>query len=239
MKKKLIHFFILAIFFVSLTGCQTISNIIENPDNIFGNTYSNNDSYNPNNPFPSKGYTLQGMTFRNIVINKFIDNDAMYYIKYKTGKDDNKFYYTIINKETADLIISKSKDKNIYPNRYDREKWLDNTLVKMGINNRNDRNSLWTYFEPKRKLVKGNLPTDVVLTGYHYEYEQFNYKTATEKLCNKRNLRSKRTGIEVLGALYLMNLLSNNKQKESEYKTQWDMYSDAQKAVIHQHDNAK
>ena len=92
---------------------------------------------------------------------------------------------------------------------------------------------------PERKLVKGNSFTEVVRTGYHYEYEKFNYKTATAKLYQKRNPSSKYKGMQAIGALFIMSMLSNNKQKENEYKTQWDMYSDAQKAAIHEHDNAK
>ena len=89
--KKFIIYRILGIMIITLTGCQTLNNRIENPDyNIF-DSFGSNESYNPNDPFPKNGYTLQGVNYRNIVINKFNDCDGLYYIKYRTGSDNNKF----------------------------------------------------------------------------------------------------------------------------------------------------
>lgn len=239
MKKKSILYFVVAIFLVSLTGCQNLAGFVNAGECNMFDVFRTGGSYNPNDPFPKKGYTLQGINYRNVIINKFTDNDTMYYIKYNPRIGEEKFYYTFINKETADILIANSRDNKKRPNVYDREKWLDDALIKMGIKNRADKNSVWTYFVPDRKLVKGNSFTEVVRTGYHYEYEKFNYKTATAKLYQKRNPSSKYKGMQAIGALFIMSMLSNNKQKESEYKTQWDMYSDAQKAAIHEHDNAK
>ena len=234
-----ISYILLVIYIVTLTGCQTMKTMVEHPDyNIF-DSFQSSAAYDSNKPFPKKGYSLRGLRYKNIVVNKFNDNDTVYYIKYTTGFDESRFYFTFINKKTADIIIANSRDKNVNPNRYEREKWLDNTLVRMGIQDRNNKTSLWTYFEPKRKIVRGNLPTDAVRTGYHYEYEKFNYTTANKKFNEKLNPELKHYGMTLLGQLWIMSMLTNNKQKENEYKTQWDILNNAQKAVIHEHDNAK
>ena len=87
-------------------------------------------------------------------------------------------------------------------------------------------------------MVKGNLPTDVVRTGYHREYETFNYETAQKAYYMQRHPEEKYKGMQLLGALYIINMLSGNKSP-NKTQTQWDLYNDAQKAVIHEHDNAK
>ena len=85
--------------------------------------------------------------------------------------------------------------------------WLYNVLNDLGIKNLTNKNSLWTYFTPKSKMVKGSLPTDVVKTGFHREYEQFNYATAMSHYYEQRNPQHKGNAIEALGALYIINKL--------------------------------
>lgn len=66
---------------------------------------------------------------------------------------------------------------------------------------------------------KGNLPTDIVKSGFHREYEVFNYKAAQKAYYLQRHPEQKRSAFEILGALYIINHLSKMEEKIMEYTT--------------------
>ena len=111
-----------------------------------------------------------------------------------------------------------SKGYNIRGIRYHDvvvKKFPDKALVQLGIKNYQSNEGLWTYFAPKYKMVKGNLPTDIVKSGFHREYEVFNYKAAQKAYYLQRHPEQKRSAFEILGALYIINHLSKNGRKDN------------------------
>lgn len=228
----------LFIFVLTISSCQTLKTIGENPNYDMLDLVRGAKSFDLSAPFPKNGYKLRGITYRNIEIQKLAGNDTLYYIKYNPKREERNFYFTIIDKQTADTILDNSLNKKKTLVVYHREQWLDQALIQLGIQNYTNNNSLWSYFKPEYKMVKGNLPTDRVRTGYHREYETFNYETAQKAYYTQRHPEEKYKGMQLLGALYIINMLSGNKS-QNKTQTQWDLYNDAQKAVIHEHDNAK
>ena len=200
---------ILVILLASITfmGCQTMKNIVEHPDTDVLDMFRGQKTYNLNAPFPENGYKLQAVQYHNIELKKFSDNDTLYYIKYNPRREERNFYFTVIDKQTADTILANALSKTKNLSSSERRIWLYNALNNLGINNLNDNKGLWTYFAPKSKMVKGNLPTDAVRTGFHREYEQFNYSTAMTHYYEQRNPQHKMNAIEALGALYIINRL--------------------------------
>ncbi len=223
---------------VLFSSCQTVNTILANPDYDLMDLTRIKKSFTLNEPFPEKGYKLRGIHYRNIEVQRFTDNDTLYYLKYNPKHEERNFYFTVIDKQTADTILDNSLNKKKTPVVYHRERWLDQALIQLGIQNYTNNNSLWSYFNPEYKMVKGNLPTDRVRTGYHREYETFNYETAQKAYYTQRYPEEKYKGMQLLGALYIINMLSGNKS-QNKTQTQWELYNDAQKAVIHEHDNAK
>lgn len=202
---------------VLFSSCQTVNTILANPDYDLLDLARTKKTFTLNEPFPEKGYTLRGIQYRNIEVQRFTDNDTLYYLKYNPKREERNFYFTIIDKQTVDTILVNSLDKKRTSSVYQRENWLDNALVQLGIKDINKKESLWTYFAPKYKMVKGNLPTDRVRTGYHREYEKFNYNTAVTKYYEQRNPQHKLSGMEVIGALYIINMLSNSNRSNTQF----------------------
>lgn len=228
----------LFLFVLTMSSCQTLKTIGENPNYDMLDLFRGSKSFDLSAPFPKNGYKLRGITYRNVEIQKLAGNDTLYYIKYNPKREERNFYFTVIDKQTADTILDNSLNKKKKPVVYHREEWLDQALIQLGIKNYTSNNSLWTYFKPEYKMVKGNLPTDAVRTGYHREYETFNYETAQKAYYTQRHPEEKHKGMQLLGALYIINMLSEQKSPHKT-QTQWDLYNEAQKAVIHEHDNAK
>lgn len=228
----------LFLFVLTMSSCQTLKTIGENPNYDMLDLFRGSKSFDLFAPFPKNGYKLRGITYRNVEIQKLAGNDTLYYIKYNPKREERNFYFTVIDKQTADTILDNSLNEKKNPVVYHREEWLDQALIQLGIKNYTSNNSLWTYFKPEYKMVKGNLPTDAVRTGYHREYEMFNYETAQKAYYTQRHPEEKHKGMQLLGALYIINMLSEQKSP-NKTQTQWDLYNDAQKAVIHEHDNAK
>lgn len=216
----------LFIFVLTISSCQTLKSIGENPNYDMLDLVRGSKSFDLSAPFPKNGYKLRGITYRNIEIQKLAGNDTLYYIKYNPKREKRNFYFTVIDKQTADTILDNSLNKKKTPVVYHREQWLDQALIQLGIQNYTSNNSLWTYFKPEYKMVKGNLPTDIVRTGYHREYETFNYETAQKAYYMQRHPEEKYKGMQLLGALYIINMLSgketNNslerERKEREYQ---------------------
>lgn len=216
----------LFLFVLTMSSCQTLKTIGENPNYDMLDLFRGSKSFDLSAPFPKNGYKLRGITYRNVEIQKLAGNDTLYYIKYNPKREERNFYFTVIDKQTADTILDNSLNKKKNPVVYHREEWLDQALIQLGIKNYTSNNSLWTYFKPEYKMVKGNLPTDAVRTGYHREYETFNYETAQKAYYTQRHPEEKHKGMQLLGALYLINMLSgketNNslerERKEKEYQ---------------------
>jgi len=215
-----------------------MNTILANPDYDLLDLARTKKTFTLNEPFPEKGYILRGIHYRNIEIQRFSDNDTLYYLKYNPNHEERNFFYTFLNKQTVDTILVNSLDKRKTSSVYQREEWLDNALVELGIKDINKKESLWTYFAPKYKMVKGNLPTDRVRTGYHREYEKFNYKTAVTKYYEQRNPQHKLTGMEVLGALYIINMLSNSNGGNTRYSCRSCGLSFANPGDLRSHENA-
>lgn len=192
-----------------LTGCQTVQTIVSHPNYDMLDVFRGQKSFNSSNQFPAKGYKLRGLRYHNIVVNKFTDNDTLFYLKYNPRNEERNFYFSVIDKATADTLLSYSLDKNKMPGIYNREEYVDKALTRLGIQDCTSSEGLWTYFSPKYKIVKGNRPTDVVRTGYHREYEKFNYKTARKAYYLQRHPEQKRSAFDIIGALYIINQLSN------------------------------
>ena len=200
---------------ILFTGCQTVNTIVNHPDYDMLDLLRGQKSYSANTPFPTKGYKLRGIRYRNVQILKFPDNDSLYYLKYNPKNEERNFYFSIIDKETKDSILVNALDKQKTPNIYHREEYVDKALVSLGIKEFSSNNGLWTYFAPKYRMVKGNLPTDIVRTGYHREYDKFNYNTALKSYYLQRHPEQKISGFEILGALYIINMLSNHNKKDN------------------------
>ena len=235
MKKWCIILLFASILFSS---CQTMKTIMANPDYNLFDLARNKKSFTLNEPFPEKGYKLNGNYYRNIEVQRFTDNDTLYYLKYNPKHEERNFYFTVLNKQTVDTLLVNSLDKKKISSVYQREKWLDNALIELGIKDINKKESKWTYFAPKYKMVKGNFPTDRVRTGFHREYEKFNYNTALTKYYEQRHPQQKMTGMEVLGALYIINMLSNSKTNNNKY-TCWCGASFTNQADLRSHENAE
>ena len=218
-------------------SCQTVKTILNNPNYDLMDLARNNKSYTLNEPFPTKGYKLHGIHYRNIEIHRFTDNDTLYYLKYNPKHEERNFYFTVLDKQTVDTILVNSLSKKKGSTVYERENWLDGALVELGIKDINKKESLWTYFVPNYKIMKGNLPTDRVRTGYHREYEKFNYKTAMTKYYEQRHPQHKLTAIEALGALYIINMLSNSKTNDR-YSCRSCGLSFSNAADLRSHENA-
>lgn len=233
--KKLILFSTTLMF----VACQTTDTIAKLSGYDTQSLAKGQKSFSLDNPFPEKGYELKGCLYRNVEIHKFSDNDTLYYIKYNPGREERNFYFTVIDKQTTDTILDNALNKNKIRSVYKREEWLDGALKELGIQDYRQTKGRWTYYAPKSKMVKGNLSTDRVRTGYHREYEQLTYESACKTYYTQRNPRPKYTGMEILGALYIINNFFPNDNTKREGKTQWDLLNDAQKAIIHEHDNAK
>ena len=86
-------------------------------------------------------------------------------------------------------------------------------------------------------MVKGDIPTDRVRTGFHREYEKFDYKTAMTKYYEQRHPQHKLTAIEALGALYIINMLSNSNANNS-YPCRSCGLSFSNAADLRSHENA-
>ncbi len=192
---------------MSLTGCQTVKTILANPDYDMKDLFSSHSSFSPNSPFPEKGYKLRGIKYRNVEIQKFTDNDSLLYLKYNPQNEERSFYFSVIDKNTSDSILVYALDKKKISGVYQREEFVDKILILLGIRNYTSNEGLWTYFSPEYKMVKGNLPTDRVRTGYHREYEKFNYKAAQKAYYTQRHPEHKNSSFELLGALYIVNML--------------------------------
>ena len=223
---------------ILFSSCQTVNTILANPDYNLLDLARTKKSFTLNEPFPEKGYTLQGMHYRNIEVQRFTDNDTFYYIKYNPTREERNFYFTVIDKQTVDTILVNSLDKKKTASVYQRENWLDNALVKLGIKELNKNDGLWTYFAPKYKMVRGNLPTDRVRTGYHREYEKFSYNTAMTKYYEQRHPQHKLTAIEALGALYIINMLSNSNTGNTRYFCRSCGLSFSNAGDLRSHENA-
>lgn len=210
------QYLILVFTCVIVSSCQTVGSILSNTDYSYDQT-GRKKSFALNEPFPKKGYKLTGMHYHNIEIHQFIDNDTLYYLKYNPKREERNFYFTVLEKQTVDAILVNTLDKDKTPSVFRRREWLDNALIGLGIRDIENKDGQWTYFVPRCKLVKGNLPTDVVKTGFHYEYETFNYNTAKQKYYEQRHPRRKITGMEILGALYIINMLTNSANSNNVY----------------------
>lgn len=230
--------FMIVFVCILFSSCQTVNTILANPDYDLLDLARTKKSFTLNEPFPEKGYTLRGIQYRNIEVQRFTDNDTLYYLKYNPKHEERNFYFTVIDKQTVDTILVNSLDKKKTSSVYQRENWLDNALVQLGIKDINKKESLWTYFAPKYKMVKGNLSTDRVRTGYHREYEKFNYNTAVTKYYEQRNPQHKLSGMEVIGALYIINMLSNSNSKDTNYYCRTCGRSFQNAGELRSHENA-
>lgn len=187
--------------------------------------------------FPENGYKLTGMLYHNIEIHQFTDNDTLFYLKYNPKREERNFYFTVLDKQTINTILVNTLYKKETSSGFQKKRWLDNALVDLGIKDINNKNGLWTYFVPKYQIVKGNLPTDRVRTGFHREYEKFNYNTAKKKYYEQRHPQHKLTGMEILGALYIINMFSNSSSNNS-YQCSSCGLSFSNYADLRSHENA-
>lgn len=207
--------FTILLILTCLSSCETFKTIVENPNSDLFDMFRTQQNYTLNEPFPAKGYQLKGEIYRNIELQKYSDNDTLYYLKYKPNRNNKDFYFININKPTADTILYNVLNKEQNPEVYKREQWLDNTLIELGIKDLSQKNKYWTHYTPKMIIVKGNLPSGAVRTGYHKEYEKFNFTTAQRAYYEQRHPTKKISGMEVLGALYVASLLSGNNKKQN------------------------
>lgn len=223
---------------VLFSSCQTVNTIMANPDYNLLDLAKSKKSFTLNEPFPEKGYKLRGSLYYEIEVQRFTDNDTLYYLKYNPKREVRNFYFTVIDKQTVDTILVNTLGKKKTSSAYQRGNWLDNALVELGIKDYNQRESQWTYFAPKYKMVKGNLPTDIVKSGFHREYEKFNYKTALTKYYEQRHPHEKLSGMEVLGALYIINMLSGSSSGSNIYSCRSCTATFSNQADLRAHENA-
>lgn len=213
--KRIKEYFTLLSTGILLTSCQTVQTIVNHLDYDMLDLFRGQKTFNQANHFPTKGYKIRGIRYHDVVVKKFTDNDSLFYLKYNPQNEERNFYFSVIDKATADTLISYALDKKKISGVYHREEYVDKALTQLGINNYKSNEGLWTYFAPKYKMVKGNLPTDVVRSGYHREYETFNYKSAQKAYYLQRHPEQKRSAFEILGALYIINHLSKNKKTDN------------------------
>ena len=213
-KNKILY---ISIIYASIlfTGCQTVQTIVSHPDYDMFDLLRGHNTYNQTQQFPSKGYKIRGIRYHDVVVKKFPDNDSLFYLKYNPKYEERNFYFSVIDKYTVDTLLSYALDKKKVSGVYRREEYVDKALVQLGIKNYQSNEGLWTYFAPKYKMVKGNLPTDIVKSGFHREYEVFNYKAAQKAYYLQRHPEQKRSAFEILGALYIINHLSKYGKKDN------------------------
>ena len=178
---------LLLITLTTFMSCDTMKELMEssNSNLLSGIQKKTAQSYRPSDPFPKDGYKIKGGTYRDIEVHKFTDNDTLYYIAYKHYQKKDGFYFSVIDRMTANAILENALNNKNIPDAYERQKWLDYTLEELGIEDLSIKNKRWTYFRPKDKMVKGNLPTDRVRTGWHHEKEKLTYKVAQRVYCTR------------------------------------------------------
>ncbi len=223
---------------IAITGCQTMKSIAENPDTNVLDFFRKSKSFSLGDSFPEKGYKLQAFQYHNVELLRFDDNDTLYYIKYNPKREERNFFFTVINKQTVDTILVNTLSNNSPFTNSQRRIWLYNALNDLGIRNLTKNESLWTYFSPKYKMVKGNLPTEVVRTGFHREYEKFNFETAMKAYYEQRQPQHKLSGMEILGALYIINILSPTNGVNTRYSCKSCGLSFSNPGELRSHENA-
>ena len=223
---------------ILFTSCQTMNNIMANPDYNLLDLAKSKKSFTLNEPFPEKGYKLRGSLYYEIEVQRFTDNDTLYYLKYNPKREARNFYFTVIDKQTVDTLLVNTLSKKETLSAFQRRIWLDKALIELGIEDYQQKKGQWTYFVPKYKMVKGNLPTDIVKSGFHREYEKFNYNTALTKYYEQRHPQEKLSGMEVLGALVIINMLSGSSGDSHRYSCRSCPASFSNQADLLTHQNA-
>lgn len=199
-------------------------------------------SFTPGEDFPKLGYDLGvvpvSSTLREFYIDRFPDCDTLYYIKAtKSRRDANDFYFMPITENETYIILYCSLNKKEFKAK-DRHRWTYDFLLDTGVKDINSETfrKNWLYWKP-RQVLKDRNPHRGSIDNLRDE--DFSLKAVKEHIARekKKDEMWLKAGI----AFIIFSNLSGNKSSSNSEgsKTNWDMMNDAQKAVIHEHDNAR
>lgn len=176
--------------------------------NIFkGDPNQPQKKYKPGKAFPKGGYQISSSA-GTFYLKGFEDNDTVFYIQYpnKRYPDGRRFYFILIDKATRDTIIDRSLNTEKYK-MVERSQWTTHLINSTMKYNLEGKNSLWT---PSK-----GVPTMSMTPPSYYggRFHPLTYKKALQDI-QKRNSLS---GMEILGAMAILNLMSGKGGGDSNY----------------------
>lgn len=161
-----------------LTGCGSLDQTISNIDALSVITTSLVDDVRPHKTkegeFPRDGYDLKLLAILSGVrdvqecsLQRFEDNDSLYYIKFSTSREKKGcFYFNILNAHQEQIFIQNVLDKKV-DKRY-RIKWLAYYMEQTGVNFLDwqyEGNQYWVYWKRHPVFTSQYPDAKVTLNG--------------------------------------------------------------------------
>lgn len=93
------------------------------------------NNYTPDEPWPADGYDLSYYSRHlNVSVQRFIDNDTLYYLKMKPAAINKYegYYFLVINKQEADSILLYMLTKEKFTKLRHKGKWFFHFMEDIG-----------------------------------------------------------------------------------------------------------